>query len=159
MLLFHLHQEALWILFAFCHQGGVICISVVMDISPRNTEPSLHCIQHSILHGITCIEVEKAKWQHTTLNYSFPNVEPVHSSMPSSNCCILTCIQVSHEAGELVCYSCLFKNFPQFGMIHMVKGFSIVNETEVEVFLEFFSILEQLEISRTFLLPVKNSHP
>ena len=41
----------------------------------------------------------------------------------------------------------------------MVKGFRVVNETEVEVFLEFFSILEQLGISRTFLLPVKYSHP
>ena len=79
--------------------------------------------------------------------------------MPGSNCCFLTYIQVSHEAGELVCYSCFFKNCPQFGVIHMVKGFSVVSETEVEVFLEFFWILEQLGISRTFLLPVKYSHP
>ena len=30
-----------------------------------------------------------------------------------------------------------FKNFPQFVMIHTVKGFSVVNETEIDVFLEF----------------------
>ena len=37
----------------------------------------------------------------------------------------------------MVWYSDLFQNFPQFGMIHTVKGFSIVNEAEVDVFLEF----------------------
>ena len=35
------------------------------------------------------------------------------------------------------CYSQLFKNFPQFVVIHTVKGFSVVNEAEVDVFLEF----------------------
>ena len=79
--------------------------------------------------------------------------------MEGSNCCFLTCIQVSHEASELVCYSCFFNNCSQFGVIHMVKGFSIVNETEVGIFLEFFSILEHLGISRMSLLPVKYSHP
>ena len=37
----------------------------------------------------------------------------------------------------MVWYSYLFKNFPQFVVIHIVKGFSIVNETEVDGFLEF----------------------
>ena len=37
----------------------------------------------------------------------------------------------------MVWYSHLFKNFPPFVVIHKVKGFSIVNETEVDVFLEF----------------------
>ena len=44
--------------------------------------------------------------------YSFPNLEPVHFSMSSSNCCFLTCMQVSQEAGKLVWYSHLLKNFP-----------------------------------------------
>ena len=57
--------------------------------------------------------------------------------MSTSNCCFLTCIQVSQEAGKVVWYSYLFKNFPQFVVIHMVKGFSIVNEAKVHVFLEF----------------------
>ena len=37
----------------------------------------------------------------------------------------------------MVWYSHLFKNFPQFILIHTVKGFSVVNEAEVDVFLEF----------------------
>ena len=37
----------------------------------------------------------------------------------------------------MIWYSHLFKSFPQFVMIHTIKGFSIVNETEVDVFLEF----------------------
>ena len=57
--------------------------------------------------------------------------------MSSSNCCFLTCIQISQEAGKVVWYSHLLTNFPQFVVIHTVKGFSIVNEAEVDVFLEF----------------------
>ena len=57
--------------------------------------------------------------------------------MSGSNCCFLTCIQISQKAGQVVWYSHLLKNFPQFVVIHTVKSFSIVNETEVDVFLEF----------------------
>ena len=57
--------------------------------------------------------------------------------MSSSNCCFLTCIQVSQEAGKVVWYSHLLKNFPQFVVIHTVKGFSIINEAEVDILLEF----------------------
>ena len=57
--------------------------------------------------------------------------------MSDSNCWFLTCIQVSWEAGKVVWYSHLFKNFPQFVVTHTVKGFSIINEAEVGVFLEF----------------------
>ena len=45
--------------------------------------------------------------QYTALMYSFPSLEPVHSSMSGSNCCLLTCIQISQEAGEVVCYTTL----------------------------------------------------
>ena len=69
--------------------------------------------------------------------YSFPSLEPVHCSMSGSNCYFLICIQVTQEAGQVVWYSHLFKNFIQFVVIHTVKGFSIVNEVEVDVFLEF----------------------
>ena len=48
----------------------------------------------------------------------------------------LTCIQISQEADKVVWYSHLFENFPQFVVIYTVKGFSIVNEAEVDVFLE-----------------------
>src|SRR5574339_389073 len=56
--------------------------------------------------------------------------------MSSSNCCFLICIQVSQEAGQVVWYSHLLKNFPQFIVIHTVKGFGIVNKAETDVFLE-----------------------
>ena len=64
--------------------------------------------------------------------YSLPNFEPVHRSMSSSNYCFLTCIQISQEAGKVVWYSYLLKNFPQFVVMHTVKGFSVVNEAEVD---------------------------
>ena len=61
--------------------------------------------------------------------------------MSSSNCCFLTCIQVSQEADKVVWYSCLLKNFPQCVVIHTIKGFSVLSEAKVEVFLEFFCSL------------------
>ena len=69
--------------------------------------------------------------------YSFPNFGPGCCFMSSSNCCFLTCIQVSQEAGKVNWYSHLFKNFPQFVVIHTVKDFGIVNKAEIDVFLEF----------------------
>ena len=68
--------------------------------------------------------------------YSFAYLEPVCRSMSSSNCCFLTCIQVSQQAGQVVWYSHLLKNFPQFIVIHTGKGFNIVNRAEIDVFLE-----------------------
>ena len=52
-------------------------------------------------------------------------------------CYFFTHIQVSQETGKVVWYSHLFKNFPDFVVIHIVKGLSIVNESEVDIFLEF----------------------
>ena len=46
------------------------------------------------------------------LTYSFPDLEPVCCSMSGSNCCFLTCAQISQEAGQVVWYSHLLKNFP-----------------------------------------------
>ena len=66
--------------------------------------------------------------------YSFPNLEPVYCSMSGSNCCFLTCIQISQQAGKVVRYSHLLKNFPQFVVIHTVKGFVIVNKSETDFF-------------------------
>jgi len=68
--------------------------------------------------------------------YSVPYLEPVCCSMFSSNCCFLTCIKISQETGQVVRYSYLFKNFPEFFVVHTVKGFSIVNKAEVDIFLE-----------------------
>ena len=68
--------------------------------------------------------------------YSYSYLEAVCCSMSSSNCCLLTCIQVSQEAGQVVWYSHLWKNFPQFIVIHTVQGFGIVNKAEIDVFQE-----------------------
>ena len=56
--------------------------------------------------------------------------------MCGSNYCFLTYIQISQEVGKVVWYSHLFRNFTQFVVIHTVKDFSVVNEAEVDVFLE-----------------------
>ena len=73
--------------------------------------------------------------------YSFPNLEPVCFCTSSSSCCFLTCIQISQEAGQVSWYSQLLKNFPQFVVIHTVKGFGIVSKPEVAVFLELLLFL------------------
>ena len=52
-----------------------------------------------------------------------------------SNCYFLTCIHISQEAGQVVWYSHLFQSFPQFIVIHIVKGFGVVNKVEIDVFL------------------------
>ena len=53
-------------------------------------------------------------------------------------CFFLTYIQVSQEADQVVFYSHLLRNFPQFLVIHTVTGFAIVNKAEIDVFLEYF---------------------
>src|SRR5574341_516019 len=57
----------------------------------------------------------------------------------------LTCIQTSQEAGRVVCYFHLFQNFPQFIVIHTVKGFGIVNQAEIDVFLELSCFFHEPE--------------
>ena len=59
--------------------------------------------------------------------------------MSISNCCFLTCTQVSQEAGQLVWNSHLFQNFPQFIVTHTVKSFGIVNKAEIDVFFLYLS--------------------
>ena len=68
--------------------------------------------------------------------------------MYGSNCCFLTCTQISQEAGKVVWYPHFFQNCPQFVVIHTVKGFSIVNK---DVFLElacFFN--EPVDVGKLF---------
>ena len=73
--------------------------------------------------------------KYIALMYSVPKLEPVRCSMSGSNCCLLTCIQISQEAGKVFWYSHLFQNFPQLIVILTVKGFGIVNKAEVDVFM------------------------
>ena len=61
-------------------------------------------------------------------------MEPIHGSMSGSKCYFLTCIQISQQADKVVWYSQLLKNFPQFVVIHTLKGFTIASEAEADVF-------------------------
>ena len=78
------------------------------------------------------------------LNKQGDNIQPWRTPFPIWNqsvpcpvlTCFLTCIQISQEAGQVVWYSHLFKDFPQFIVIHTVKGFGAVNKAEIDVFLE-----------------------
>ena len=79
--------------------------------------------------------------------YSFSYLELVCHSMSNSNCFFLTCIQVSQEAGQVVCCAHLLQNFPQFIVIHIVQGFGIVNKAEIDVFFWnslAFSMIQQM---------------
>ena len=76
--------------------------------------------------------------------YSFSYLEPVCCSLSSSNCCFLTCIQVSQEVSQVVWYSYLFQNFPRFIVIHTATGFGIVNKAEIDVFLELSCFFHDL---------------
>ena len=99
-----------------------------------------------------------------TIMFSFPNLESVSSSLSGSNCCFSTCIWISQEAGKVVWYSHLFKNFPQFVVTYTVKDFSVVNEAEIDVFLElliqefltFLWSIQMLTIWFLFPLPFLN---
>ena len=71
-----------------------------------------------------------------SLSNSIPNLEPNSCSMSASKCCFLTHIHISQGTGKVVWYSHLFKNIPQFVVIHTYKGFGVVNKAEVDVFLK-----------------------
>ena len=60
--------------------------------------------------------------------YSFPDLEPVSCSMSSSNCCFLTCIQISQEEGQVVWYSHFFQNFPQKPRQHIKQKYHFANK-------------------------------
>ena len=75
--------------------------------------------------------------------------------MSSSNCCFLTCIQISQEEGQVIWCSHLFKNFPQCVLIHTIKGFGVVNRAEIDVFLElscFFN--DPADVGNLSLVPL-----
>ena len=74
--------------------------------------------------------------------YSFSYLDPVCCSMSSSNCCFLTCIQISQEADQVVWYSHPFQKFAQFLVIHTVKGFGLINKAEIDIFLELSCLFD-----------------
>ena len=67
--------------------------------------------------------------------YSFPDLEQVCCSMSSSNCSFLTCIQISQEAGKVVWYFLLLKNFPVCCDLHSQRLWR--DKAKADVFLEF----------------------
>ena len=80
----------------FCHKGGVICISEVIEISPSNLDSSLYFIHPAFHMMYSAYKLNKQGDNlHTALTYSLPNLKPACCSMPGSNCCFLTCIQIS----------------------------------------------------------------
>ena len=88
--------------------------------------------------------------------YSFSYLEPVCCSMSSSNCCFLTCIQISQEAGQVIWYSHLSQNFPQFIVI--------LRKAEIDFFWNFlaFSMIQKMLaiwslVPLTFLNPARIS--
>ena len=83
-----------------------------------------------------------------------PDLEPVRCSMFSSSCCFLTHIQVSQETGKVVWYSHLFKNFPQFVVIHIVKDFYIINEAAAAT-----AAAKSLQSCPTLCDPIDGSRP
>ena len=130
-----------------------------LDWKKHNLDSSLCFIQPTMSHDVLCILVKQTGWQYTALTYSFPDLEPVCCSMSSSNCCFLTYIQISQEAGQVVSYSHLFKNFPQFIMIHTVKGFGIVNKAEMFFWNSLaFSMIQRM-LSIWFLVPLPFLNP
>ena len=65
------------------------------------------------------------------LNKQGDNIQPCRTPFP-----IWVPIQISQEAGQVVWYFHLFKNFPEFVVVHTIRGFGIVNKAEVDIFLE-----------------------
>ena len=99
---------------------------------PGNLDASLCFFQPSISHDVLWI----SKVIIYSFAYSFPDLETVCCSMSSSYCYFLICIQIPQEAGQVVRFSHLLKSFPQFTVIHTVKGFGKVNKAKIDVFLE-----------------------
>ena len=91
---------------------------------------------------------------------SFPDLESVCFSMSRSKRCFLTCIQIFQKADQMVWDSHLFKNFPQFVVIHTVEGFNVVNEAAVDVFMEFFSFFcDPTDVAIWSLVPLLFLNP
>ena len=100
----------------FCHT--LTWISYGFTCAPH-PEPPSHLPPHPILLGhpralVSCIQ------PGLVICFTLDN-----------NCCFLTHIQISQDIGKMVSYSHLCQNFPQFVVIHTVKGFGIVNKAEV----------------------------
>ena len=108
--------------------------------------------------------IDSTPLDNRQLTYSFSYLESVCYTMSSSNCCFLTWIQVTQEAGEVVWSSHLFQNFLQFIVIHTVEGFGVVNKAKIYIFMNSlaFSMIQWMLaiwslVPLTFLNPASTS--
>ena len=117
------------------------------------------CASSSLPFHMMC-SAYKLKKQGDSLDVLLSQFGTICCFLSGSDYCFLTCIQVSQEAGQVVWYSHLFQNLPQFSVIHTVKGFSVVNKVEVDVFsgtlLLFLMIQRMLAICSLVPLPFLN---
>ena len=104
-----------------------------MDISPAVLIPA--CASSSLPFHMMC-SAYKLKKQGDSLDVLLSQFGTICCFLSGSDYCFLTCIQVSREAGKVVWFPISLRNFPQFVVIHTVKGFSIIDEAEGDVFLE-----------------------
>ena len=127
--------------------------------SPDNLDSCLWFIQPGVSHDVLYTEIKSAGWQDTAVvlpSRFWTNV----CFMSSCNCCFLTSTHVSQETDKVVWYSQLLKNFLQFAVIHTIKGFSIVNEAEIDVFLESPCFLyDPTDVGNLSLYPLPFPNP
>ena len=98
------------------------------------------------------------------LNKQGDSIQPWHTPFPhfrsSSNCFFLTCLQISQEVGQVVWYSHFLKKFPQFVVIHTVKGFGIVNKAETDAFQELSCFFhDPVDVDNLILVPLSFLNP
>ena len=130
-------------------------MSDVIGISPRNLDSSL-CFSSPAFFMM---------YSAYKLNKQGDNIQPWHTPFPIWTQSVVPCPVLTvaswpayrfQEAGQVVWYSHLFQNFPQFIVIHTVKGFDIVNKAEIDVFLELscFCSMVQKMLVIWFLVPL-----
>ena len=115
---------------------GIISISVIIDFLLAILIPACNSSNPAFLMMCSVYRLNKQGDSrqpcHTPFSVLNQSVVPYRVLT-----CFLTHIQVSQETGKMDWYSHLFKSFPQFVMIQAGKGFSIAEETEIDVFLKF----------------------
>ena len=108
---------------------GSSSVSAIKVVSPAHLKLLIFllailipaCASYSLAFHIMYFANQLNKQGDNVQPWLVPNLEPVLCSMSGSNCCFLTCIQISQEAGHVVWYSHLFKNFLLFIVIYIVE--------------------------------------